>query len=242
MVDSQFADDKYVDSEERNREALAEANRRAAEREALTPKVKSRAEIMSERALAIQQAAKKVEHGDRIVLREFSRYTPNEEEISVMVKRLSPQELLAGDLLPVNARKLVNYFVEIGQRATSAENMRVGIQNISSEDVVNDVFDGDSVSATDAYTGMVNAIAISCVKDPDIRLYWNERAKAGDPNGVLINVIPFADREAIANWALQTEEKAAETVAPFLQQPTADAKPVSAVEKRDGKTERADQV
>lgn len=242
MVDAQFVDDRYVDVEERNKAAIAEANRRAAEREALQPKKKTRAEVMSERAQAIQAAARKAEHGANIVLDEFSKFTPNGEIISVRCKRLSPQELLAGDLLPSAARQMVSGFVEIGTKATEAERRRVGLQMATGEQFVDEVFDGDALLAAEAYGGLINAICIAAVKDPEIRLYWNEKAKGDDAYGLVVDVIPLPDREKIANWALGVEEEAAKSVAPFLQQSQDAPRTVSAVEKWDGKTERADQV
>lgn len=242
MVDSQFADDRYVDNEGRNREAIAEANKRAAERNALSPKPKTRAESISARAAAIQQAAKNATDEDRIVLTELSKFAPGGEQISVAVKRLAPQELLAGDLLPSSARKMVNYLVEMGEKAVASEKARVGIAPTTSKDFIREAFDGDNIEANDAYTGMVNAICIACVKDPDIRLYWNEKAKGDDPNGLVITLLPFADREKISYWALGAEEVAASTVEPFLQQSKDDAHHVSPVERWNGKAERADQV
>lgn len=242
MVDAQFVDDKYIDVEERNKAAIDEANRRAAEREAAQPKKKTKAELMSERALAIQAAAQKAEHGSNIILDEFSKYAPNGETISVRCKRITPQELLAGDLLPANARKMVSAFAELGIKATASERSRVGLDITSGEKFVEEVFDGDPLAAAEAYGSLVNAICIATVKDPDIRLYWNEKAKGDDRYGLMVDVIPLPDREKIANWALEVEEKAASTVAPFLQRPENADRPVSAVEKWDGKTERADQV
>lgn len=244
MVDAQFRDDKYVDNEERNREAVAEVNRLAAERERLTAPRKTRAQKMSERALAIQAAAKKAEHSGKVVLDEFSKFTPNGETISVTVKRMAPQELLAGDLLPTGARRLVNYFVEVGMAATAGERNRVGMESIPSmggESIVEEVFDGDTISAAEAYTQMINSICINCVRDPDIRLYWNERAKGDDLFGLTVDSIPFVDREKIANWALRQEEIAVESVTPF---PTTedDAHAVSAVERWNGSAQRPDGV
>lgn len=171
MVDAQFAEDKYIDVEERNKEAIEEANRRAAERSAAQPKKKSKAEIMNERALAIQQAAQKAEHGKDIVLEEFSKYTPNEEKIAVRVKRITPQELLAGDLLPVSARKMVSGFVDIGMKATEGERKRVNLQIPDGQEFIDEYFDGDSIEAAEAYGALINAICIATVRDPDIRLY-----------------------------------------------------------------------
>lgn len=242
MVDAQFVEDKYVDVEERNRAAIEEANRRAAEREATQPKKKSRAEAMSERALAIQAAARKAEHGSNIVLDEFSKFAPNGEIISVRCKRLTPQELLAGDLLPASARKMVSGFVQLGTKATEAENRRVGLEIPTGDKFIDEVFDGDPLDAAEAYGGLINAICIAAVKDPDIRLYWNEKAKGDDKLGLVVDVIPLPDREKIANWALAVEEEAAASVAPFLQQAEKATRVVSPVEKWDGKTERADQV
>ena len=242
MVDAQFVEDKYVDVEERNREAVEERNRRAAERAASQPAPKTKAQKLSERAQAIQAAGKKAEHGGRIELKEFSKFTPNGEIISIAVKRITPQELLAGDLLPTTARKMVSHFVEIGTRATAGERRRVGLEEVSGQQVIDEVFEGDTLLAAEAYTSLIDSICIACVRDPEIRLYWNEKAKGDDQYGLVISVIPFPDREAIAAWALNAEEAAAKTVEPFLQRPASPPRPVSAVERWDGQAERADEV
>lgn len=242
MVDAQFVDDKYVDVEERNKEAVEEANRRAAERAASQPKKKTKAEILSDRAAAIQMASKKAENNGEIELTEFSKFTPNGEVIKVRVKRLTPQELLAGDMLPVSARKMISGFVEIGLRATEGERKRVGLELNQGSDVIEEVFEGDTLAAAEAYASLVNAICIAAVRDPDIRLYWNEKAKGDDRYGVLVEVIPIEDREKIANWALGVEEQAAAAAAPFLQRSKDDGRHVSPVERWDGPAKRADQV
>lgn len=242
MVDAQFVEDTYIDVEERNKEAVEEANRRASERAALLPKKKSKADVLNARALAIQMAAKKAENSTTVTLEEFSKFTPGGEIISVEVKRITPQELLAGDLLPISARKMVAGFVDVGMKATEGERKRVGLELPNGEAFVEEFFDGNSLEAAEAYGSLVNAICIACVRDPDIKLYWNDKAKGDDIYGLVVDLIPLPDREKIANWALGAEESAARTVEPFLQRPENVDRPVSAVEKWDGASERPDQV
>lgn len=242
MVDAQFANDQYVDVEGRNREALAEANRRAALDAAAQPAKKSKAQEFSERALAIQEAAAVAEHQGRVILDELSQYSPKGVTISVEVKRLAPQQLLAGDLLPAGARKMVSHYVNLGTQATKGERARVGIEDITGQDVIDDVYDGDTMEAYKAYTGMIDAICIYCVIDPELHLYWNDAAKGDDPFGMVVSRLPFADREKIARWAMGQEEAAVASVAPFLQRPAQAVHPAPSVEGRHGEAERADQV
>ena len=245
MVDAQFREDRYEENEDRDRAAAAEASLRAAEREKLKPKKLTRAERMTSRAEMIQMASRKAQNTDTVVLRELSKYTPHGEEIGVVVKRLTPQELLAGDLLPATARKVVAYFTQIGNDAVNNENIRLGIQSMSPEEVgqavVDDVFE-DEMEAFTAYVQLINAVCIACVKDPDIHLYRSELEKGNDKLGMVIDSIPFQDRQDIANWAMQQEEVAAESVRPFLGRSDDALHPVPEVERGEGASVRPDSV
>ena len=245
MVDAQFREDRYEENEDRDREAAAGASLRAAEREKLKPKKLTRAERMTSRAEMIQMASRKAQNTDTVVLRELSKYTPHGEEIRVVVKRLTPQELLAGDLLPATARKVVAYFTQIGNDAVNNENIRLGIQSMSPEEVgqavVDDVFE-DEMEAFTAYVQLINAVCIACVKDPDIHLYRSELEKGNDKLGMVIDSIPFQDRQDIANWAMQQEEVAAESVRPFLGRSDDALHPVPEVERGEGASVRPDSV
>ena len=246
MVDAQFREDRYEENEDRDRAAAAEASLRAAEREKLKPKKLTRAERMTSRAEMIQMASKKAQNTNTIVLKELSKYTPGGQEISVVVKRMTPQELLAGDLLPTTARKVVSYFTQVGNDAVQNENVRLGIQSMSPDEVgqavVEDAFDGDEMEAFTAYVQLINAVCIACVRDPDIHLYLNEREKGNDVLGMVIDSIPFPDREAIANWAMRQEEVAAESVRPFLGRSDDALHPVPEVERGEGASVRPDSV
>lgn len=249
MVDAQFKDDQYVDSEERNREALAQA-RRAVESNAAVMKAppKPKSQVLSERAAAMRAAAQKAINEDTVLLAELSKNTPNGEEIRVKVQRIAPQELIAGDFMPTRARMVVNKFISMGVEATEGERNRVGLKggltvaDLKMDELLEETFGDDKIAAGDAYVGLINAVCIAAIRDPEMRLYWKRKDANEDIYGFCIEDIPWADREAVATWALTQEDKAAQSVEPFPSKPESGADNVSQMEEWTGEAKRADQV
>lgn len=253
MVDAQFKDDRFKEDASRDARAQDTAQERKSARAQQGPRKLTATQRLNARTQAMRMAALQAADSDEIVLEHMTAALTDaakqmlidegeEPVIKVRVRRISPQDLVAGDLLPTNARAIANHFMQEGMRATAGERARVSLEDTSFQQAAEDVFGDDHVASADAALGLINAICIAAVDDDNLHLYWTNREAAGDPVGMAVARLPEEDRYEIANWAFRQEEVAAQSVEPFRARPQGGDTNVPAMEAGHGQTERADQV